>query len=119
MHTILIIDDEPAICEMLTMLFEMSGYVAVAAPNARKGLELLAIQRPSLIITDFNMPGMNGGELCQHLKSNPQTCAIPAILYSASLQGMEGFEWVPADAFLAKLVPLQSILEQVKELLAA
>jgi CheY-like chemotaxis protein len=119
MHTILIIDDEPAIRDILTILFEMSGYVAVAAPNARKGLDLLATQRPSLIITDFNMPGMNGGELCQHLKRDPHTCAIPAILYSASLHESRVLEWVPADAFLAKPAPLQSILAQVRQLLAA
>jgi CheY-like chemotaxis protein len=119
MHTILIIDDEPAIRHILSVLLRKFGYTIVTAESAQEGLALVAQAQPNLIITDFNMPGMTGGDLCQQLKANPLTRHIPAIMYSASLYAERSRERIPADSFVAKPAPPQLILNEVRNLLAA
>ena len=64
---ILIIDDDPDIRDVLNL--SLSEYYAVsAAGNGKEGLEMVKTKNPDLIITDYNMPVMNGPEFCRQLR---------------------------------------------------
>ena len=52
----------------------------MVAGDGRKALEIMGKERPSLVLTDIIMPEMDGYQLCQAIKKNPETCAIPVIL---------------------------------------
>ena len=75
---VLIADDEPNIVASLEFLMEQAGYEVKVAANGREALELVAAFRPDLVLLDVMMPGKNGYEICQSLKSDPATRAVKA-----------------------------------------
>ena len=79
--TILIIDDEPEIVELLTEFVKQLGHSALSASNGLHGLEIAISQNPDLVISDINMPKMNGLEMLEKLKATGST--TPVILFTA------------------------------------
>jgi CheY-like chemotaxis protein len=84
MTTILIVDDEYLIADILGYALEDEGYMVVKAANGRRGLEVLERERPSLVITDFMMPVMDGFEFAQAIRSRPATAKLPILLMSGA-----------------------------------
>ncbi len=84
-ESILIVDDTPQNLALLDGILKPS-YTVKFALNAAAALKLVALDRPSLILLDIMMPGMDGYEMCRQLKSNPKTCHIPVIFVSAKGQ---------------------------------
>ncbi|MBU24892.1 MAG: DNA-binding response regulator, partial [Gammaproteobacteria bacterium] len=78
-RTVLIVDDESSIREMLAIALEMAGFVTIQAENAASALEHIASRLPDLMIVDWMMPNMSGLELCRRLRRNPDTASIPLI----------------------------------------
>jgi CheY-like chemotaxis protein len=84
MTTILIVDDEYLIADILSFALEDEGYLTVTAGSGQKALGVLERERPQLIITDFMMPGMNGIELAQAVRQHPTLGQTPMILMSGA-----------------------------------
>ncbi|MBD8597717.1 response regulator [Pseudomonas sp. W2Oct36] len=84
MPTILIIDDEYLIADILSFALEDEGFHTVVAGSGSKALAILDRERPDLIITDFMMPGMTGLELAQTIKSRQVHMATPIMLMSGA-----------------------------------
>lgn len=68
-HRILLVDDDEQILDALKGIFETAGYIVMCANNGREGIELAKKFQPHLVILDLVMPGMDGIEVCQELKS--------------------------------------------------
>lgn len=79
---ILIVDDEPNNLQVLRQILK-DRYRLLFAPNGEKALQAVAAHQPDLILPDIMMPGLNGYEVCQQLKSNPLTRNIPVIFVTA------------------------------------
>ncbi|HEY0286733.1 MAG TPA: response regulator [Pseudomonas sp.] len=84
MTTVLIIDDEYLIVDILSYALEDEGYLTVKAASAQKALDILDRERPQLIITDYMMPGMNGIQLAEQIRQRPGMHATPIILMSGA-----------------------------------
>jgi two-component system, OmpR family, response regulator VicR len=84
MTTILVVDDEFLIVDVLVDALEEEGFRVLTASNGRKALEILDKETPSLVVTDFMMPRMNGLELAQAIRANPDWARIPVILLSGA-----------------------------------
>lgn len=114
MATILVVDDERPVRELLVALFEDGGHRALAARDGRQALEMVAAERPDAIVSDVMMPLMDGAELCRRVKADAATRATPFVLMSAiepRRAAMAG-----ADAFLAKpfeLTELEQLLDRL------
>lgn len=80
---ILVVKDDHAVLQLIVDLLEPEGYKVFAAESARRALELTATVRADLILSDIVMPEMTGLELCQKLKTHPETAAVPVMLVSA------------------------------------
>jgi two-component system, sensor histidine kinase and response regulator len=80
---ILIVDDTLDNLRLLSAMLTEQGYEVRSVTNGSMALIGIQAQAPDLILLDITMPGMNGYEVCQHLKSNPQTQEIPVIFISA------------------------------------
>jgi DNA-binding NtrC family response regulator len=78
---ILIIDDEPEIIEVLTEFIHQIGHTSISASNGAEGLEVASQKNPDLIISDINMPKMNGLEMLEKLKASGSN--VPVILFTA------------------------------------
>ncbi len=79
MPTVLIVDDNPASFESLVDVLEVHELTAVRALSAEEALERIEQQHPDCILLDTVLPGMDGFQLCERLKDQPDTAAIPVI----------------------------------------
>lgn len=117
MSSILIIDDETHLLDILQVILKRAGYQTRVAENGRDGLELIQQEMPALVITDDMLPGISGGELCQIVKNTPELCHIPVVLYSAGprIRDREFIQHIGANATLAKPFKPTDILRVVQQ----
>jgi DNA-binding response OmpR family regulator len=117
-RTILIIDDEERITRLLSFLLNKHGFKTIAATEPAKALEIAQSQRVDLIISDVMMPGINGFELAQKLKDNPNTTRIPLVFLTAKSDITDKFTgyFVGAAEFLTKPFKTEELLGRVKKI---
>ncbi|MCB0832281.1 MAG: response regulator [Bacteroidetes bacterium] len=116
---ILIVDDEVSIIDLLQTLLEDEGYQVLTAFNGKAALEIIRSQAPDLVISDVNMPLLDGLELCRLIKNDEQTRFIPVILITGratSTDTIRGIE-AGADEFIAKPFNALEMAPRVKSLL--
>ncbi|MHC4989925.1 MAG: response regulator [Planctomycetota bacterium] len=87
---ILVIDDEPHILQVLSLKLGNAGYEVLTAIDGESGLEEALAHQPDLIITDVQMPYLNGVELCRALVDNEKTSRIPVIILTARGYALQG-----------------------------
>ncbi|HEX3050084.1 MAG TPA: response regulator [Aggregatilineaceae bacterium] len=80
---ILVIDDEDEMLSLLDITLRHEGFVVIKSRNAASALHLIRSLTPSLFIVDLMMPGMNGFQLCEEIRSIATTARIPIIILSA------------------------------------
>ena len=83
MKTILVADDETHILNVLNIKLTNAGYNVITAEDGTEAYALASEHQPDLVITDFQMPGLSGLELCSKLKCTTATSAVSAILLTA------------------------------------
>ncbi len=118
---ILIVEDSPTQTLKLQHVLEQHGYqIHPPARDGREALAALALHRPTLVITDINMPGMDGYELCRRIKDNPSLTDLPVILLTSLgdpkdiLRGLE----CGADNFIVKPYDDEFLLTRIQYVLA-
>jgi len=116
--TILCIDDEQNILDLLAINLESAGYTALTATTGADGIAA-AVGRPSLILLDLMLPDMEGTEVCRQLKANPVTASIPIIMITAKDSEVDkilGLE-LGADDYITKPFSVREVVARVKALL--
>jgi len=83
-HNVLVVDDEFASLEVLALLLTGEGFRLFTAADGQEALERLAETPIALVITDYKMPKMDGGELCLRMLADPRWLNIPVIFTSAT-----------------------------------
>jgi len=83
MTTILIVEDNFMLQEILTERLIMQGFDVAVAANGRQGVEMVGQQQPDLILMDMNLPEVDGWQATRELKANPETAVIPIVALSA------------------------------------
>jgi DNA-binding response OmpR family regulator len=114
---VLLIDDEPAIFEPLSALMAQSGYLLYYASNGHEGIKQFDQIKPDIILLDINMPGMNGMEVCEHIRKKS---SVPVIMLSARSEEMDilhGFH-VGVDDYLTKPFSFAILQARIKAVLA-
>jgi serine phosphatase RsbU (regulator of sigma subunit) len=86
---LLVVDDTPANLRLLVEILRDVGYKVRPATNGQRALTAIEKEPPDLILLDIMMPGMDGYEVCEHLKANEQTCEIPVIFISALTEAFD------------------------------
>jgi len=81
--TVLIVDDDPRNCELLSRLLEMEGCCVVSAMNVGDGLTLALGRRLDLVLLDVRMPGVDGFAACSRMRSHPALGSLPIYLVTA------------------------------------
>ena len=119
MQTILIIEDERDLADLLAFNLEKDGYKTVIATDGVEGLDAAARVLPDLILLDLMLPGMMGMEVCKSLKRNERTSPIPVIMLTdkgEEIDKVVGFE-VGADDYVVKPFSSRELLLRVKAVL--
>ncbi|MEX3968494.1 PleD family two-component system response regulator [Paraburkholderia sp. EG286B] len=84
MSSILLVDDEPDLLETCRVILAAEGYAVRCARNGVEALRLALRQPPDLIVTDWMMPVMGGGELCRQIRAHPVLANIPILVQTAT-----------------------------------
>ena len=117
--TILVVDDDPVILQLLQVNFEMEGFTVITAPDGRQGVDRTRADRPDVVVSDVMMPKMSGIELVAELKADPDTAKIPILLLTAKAQqadigaGMDA----GADDYVTKPFEPLDLVDRVNRLL--
>jgi DNA-binding response OmpR family regulator len=116
---ILIVDDEAGIRKILRLFLEMEGYVVFEAMTAGAAMEIVEKEKPHMAILDILLGDHTGFEVCEWIKSNPQTKDIKVLLFTALGQEHEYREGqrVGCDLYLTKPQNPKDIVEKVREFL--
>lgn len=116
---ILIVDDEPSIIVPVQFLMEQNGYDVLVAFSGEEAMEIIAEKEVDLILLDIMLPVIDGFEVCQRVRENPQWNKIKIILLTAlgSDANVEKGIALGADAYITKPFSNVDIVEKVKELL--
>jgi len=80
---ILVVDDEPDIVKLITLKLVNEGFKVFGANDGQEALKKVAEEKPDLIILDISMPKMDGWEVCEKLKAQPESKDIPIIMLTA------------------------------------
>ncbi|MFN4118969.1 response regulator [Acidovorax sp.] len=119
MKLVLIVEDEYGNAEVMQLLLEAEGYRVAVASNGRQALEILRNgEQPALILSDYMMPIMNGGEFGAAIKQDPALSQIPFVFMSGTNEEVVRRVFQAYDAFLAKPVELEPLLAVLQSLMA-
>ncbi len=114
--TVLVVDDEAAICEMIRFVLEKSGLDVQTANNAHEALLRINESRPDIILLDWMMPGVSGLELTRRLRKDSFTEDIPIIMLTAKVtedDKVAGFE-AGTDDYVIKPFSPRELLARIK-----
>jgi len=115
----LIVDDEPNLLVLLQFLMETNNYQVDTATSGEAAIEAIMRAMPDLILLDVMLPGIDGYEVCEIIRLNPQWRQIKVVFLTAKgcevdvTKGM----LLGADAYITKPFPITAVLEKVNELL--
>jgi CheY-like chemotaxis protein len=115
--TILVVDDELANAEVLSLILEEEGYRVFSAPNGRQGLEKVAEVRPDLVILDYMMPLMDGAEMGRALRASPQWNGVRIVINSSLPEAAVRQHFDGYDRYLRKPYDIELALQIIRDLL--
>ena len=118
-QTILVVDDEPNALRLLTYALETAGYHVLRAETGQQALQEIGTSKPDLVILDVMLADISGIEVCQRLRSEPQTVNLPVIMLSALAQVADKVRGLQAgaDEYVTKPVDVDEIVARVAAIL--
>ncbi len=110
---VLVVDDNEALRENLAEALELEGYAVAAAPDAEAALALLAQEPPPrVILLDFKLPGMSGGDLLERIRRDARLAGVRVVMTTGSV-GIRALT-ASADAVLMKPFGVRELLSTLK-----
>ena len=119
-YKILVVDDEPTIVRLMEFILARQGHEMIVAVNGEEALQKIKTHQPDLVLLDIMMPRIDGYEVAQRVRADPQTAALPIIMLSAKAQDEDirrGVE-VGVDEYVTKPFTPDHLAQVVAEYLS-
>jgi len=120
-YTVLLVDDNPALLKALTITLEALGnFTVINAEDGVEGLTKFFEVQPDCVVIDVKMPGLNGYQLVQAFRGDPDSAATPLIILTALAQERDQFAGmaVGADVYLVKPIKPQDLAAAIRQAIA-
>ena len=120
-RTILVVDDEPFICRSLTFVLRKDNYKVYEARNGEEALAAIKEHKPDLVFLDVMMPKINGFEVTERVRSDPELAGVKIILLTAKGQesDREVGKTAGANDYMTKPFSPTKILDRTREILGS
>ncbi|MAY13723.1 MAG: phosphate regulon transcriptional regulatory protein PhoB [Oceanospirillaceae bacterium] len=116
---ILVVDDEPAICDMIRTCLELAGFRVKLSANGHLAHQMIVNERPDLVIADWMMPMLSGIELTRRLKRDELTADIPVIMLTARADEDDRISGLDsgADDYILKPFSTRELIARIRAVL--
>jgi two-component system response regulator VicR len=114
------IEDEPEMIDLVRLILGRRGFLVIGANGGVEGLETVRQEKPDLVLLDLMMPDMDGWEVYQQIKADPDLRDIPVVVVTAKAQSIDkvlGLHIAKVDDYITKPFGPQELLESVEKLL--
>lgn len=115
------IEDEPEMIDLVRLILSRDGFDVIGAPGGIEGLNVIEDLQPQIVLLDLMMPDMDGWEVYQRMKSNPNTSHIPVIVVTARAQSIDkvlGLHIAKVDDYITKPFGPTELLNSVAKVLS-
>jgi DNA-binding response OmpR family regulator len=114
--TVLLIEDEEAIADLVRMYFEQEGFRLVHAPDGERGLDAVRDRNPRVVLLDIGLPGMDGVEVCRRIRSSSDVPVIMLTARDSEVDKIVGLE-IGADDYVTKPFSPRELVARVRAVL--
>jgi CheY-like chemotaxis protein len=111
--SILVVDDDQDVLAMLEEVLLYEDFKVKGVQQTHDIFGAITDYKPDLVLMDYILSGINGGELCHQIKTNPQTADLPVILISAYPKVLESLGRYGCDAFIAKPFNISDLISGI------
>jgi two-component system response regulator VicR len=114
------IEDEPEMIDLVRLILGRKGFSVIGANGGVEGLETVRREAPDLVLLDLMMPDMDGWEVYQQMKADPNLRGIPVVVVTAKAQSIDkvlGLHIAKVDDYITKPFGPQELLESVEKIL--
>ncbi|OGF47886.1 MAG: hypothetical protein A2452_12005 [Candidatus Firestonebacteria bacterium RIFOXYC2_FULL_39_67] len=117
--TVLVVDDEEKNRKLLNKILKTAGYSVLEAENGERALRIIQSNTVDIVLLDIVMPGMDGYEVCDRIKTNPYTKNIPIIILTGKGmdEGLAGAAKKKANFYIVKPYDYKVLLAQIETML--
>jgi two-component system response regulator VicR len=115
------IEDEPEMIDLVRLILGRKGFMVIGANGGIEGLDVVRREKPDLVLLDLMMPDMDGWEVYQQIKADPNLKEIPVVVVTAKAQSIDkvlGLHIAKVDDYITKPFGPQELLESVDKILA-
>jgi two-component system, OmpR family, response regulator len=119
--TILVVDDEEYIRDLIKVLLESEGFVVVEAASGKEALASLRTQKPDVILVDYYMPEMNGKELVEQIRNDPQLEDMKVVFLTVAQFGRQDLKDIKnlgVIDYIQKPFENQDLIQRLKQITA-
>jgi DNA-binding response OmpR family regulator len=116
---VLVVDDDPSVRKLLNQTLEMEGYSVATAADGEEALEELPASKPDVVVLDVMMPKLNGLDVLDRIRRNPETSTLPVILLTAKSSKEDVWEgWQRGvDYYMTKPFDVEELLRFIEYVL--
>jgi two-component system response regulator VicR len=117
---VICIEDEPEMIDLVRLILGRKGFEVIGADGGIEGLEKVRTEKPDLVLLDLMMPDMDGWEVYQQIKADPELREIPVVVVTAKAQSIDkvlGLHIAKVDDYITKPFGPQELLESVEKIL--
>ncbi|MFN8613428.1 MAG: response regulator [Vulcanimicrobiota bacterium] len=118
---ILVVDDDEHILRSLSQYLELEDFQVVSASSGPEALTLFQQEKPDLLVLDVMMPGMDGFQVLEKLRGDPETASVPVLMLTARDQHndiLKGYQ-MGTTSYLVKPFNLDELVEAIREVFAS
>ena len=120
-RSIIYIEDDPEMIDLVSLILNRRGYIVKGAHGGLQGLDMVAAEKPDLVLLDLMMPDIDGWDVYQQIKGSPETRNIPVVIITAKSQTIDkvlGLHIAGVDDYLCKPFHPQELWDSIDRVFA-
>lgn len=120
LRKVVCVEDEPEMIDLMRLILSRKGFEVIGANGGAEGIEKIRAEKPDIVLLDLMMPDVDGWQVYQQVKADPETADIPVVVVTAKAQNIDkvlGLHIAKVDDYIPKPFSLQELVDRVEAVL--